>query len=127
MLNTIFLYIGTFILGVITAYVIAFLMLYLLWLFYLAVMSLKRARDNGTLSKSAYYLAQPIVIFGVAYDVVCNLTAMSLIMLEIPKEWKVTDRVSRHLDGQKNRGRISRYMCHDFLDPYDPSGCHCKK
>lgn len=107
--------------------VIIFVALYVLWVFYLAVMALKRARDDKILSDLAFYLAQPIVIFGVAYDIICNLTVMTILLFELPQEWKVTDRVSRHLDSGGWRGLVSTTMCHNFLDSFDPSGCHCKK
>jgi len=35
--------------------------MYVLWVFYLAVMNLKRARDAGTLTKPALVLGMPVL------------------------------------------------------------------
>ena len=45
-----------------------FLPMYALWIFYLAVMNLKRARDAGLLNLTAKCLGYPILIAGVAVE-----------------------------------------------------------
>lgn len=101
--------------------------LYLLWLFYLAVMNLQRAKENGTLSLPAKILGLPIVIVGVLLDVVVNIFVMTILFLERPKEWLVTDRLQRHVRYHSGtwRAKLAYVICHYLLDTFDPSGKHC--
>jgi hypothetical protein len=103
------------------------LALYPLWLMYLAVMNLQRAYKAETLTETAYYLGLPLLGFGYLYDFLMNVLVMTPVMLELPQEWLVTARVSRHQKaGSGYRYRIAHWMCKHLLDPFDPSGCHCK-
>jgi len=99
---------------------------YLLWLFYLAVMNLKRARDNGTLSKVALFLGSPILIVGYLLDWFVNVTVMTIVFLELPQEKMVTHRLRRHVrHGSGYRKKLAWFICHHLLDTFDPSGKHC--
>lgn len=100
------------------------LALYVLWPFYLAVMCLKGARDAGRLSKYARAMAWPILIIGAALDAFANIVIMSVILLELPREWLVTPRLKRHIRGGGYRRRIAVWMGEHLLDPFDPSGSH---
>ena len=101
--------------------------LYLLWVMYLAVMSLARARDAGTLSKTALILGWPLFAVGVIFNVAVNWIVLSVAFLELPRETMFTSRVTRHcLGGNGWRKRIACWICHDLLDAFDPSGRHCK-
>jgi hypothetical protein len=114
------------------------LSLYTLWLFYLAVMTLLRARAAGTLTPVAYRLALPMVALGITIDVLVNIFVMTALMLELPKwrrnpaarfgvevEWTVTARLSRHIhDGAGWRQAIALWMGANLLDQFDPSGKH---
>jgi hypothetical protein len=97
---------------------------YALWIFYLAVMTLKRARVAGQLSPLAFALGVPVLKVGLVLDVLVNVLVMTVVLVEPPREWLVTTRLKRH-----NRvGRGWRYKfanwCEQFLDPFDPSGDH---
>jgi hypothetical protein len=37
-----------------------------------------------------------------------------------------SDRVSRLIKTTGWRSTLSKFVCQNFLDPVDPSGCHCK-
>lgn len=88
------------------------------WLTYRLVMHLQR--DKG----AAYYVVLP---FGLALDVVMQLTVFSLLFLELPRELLVTKRLIRHKRaGYGWRYRLAVWICVSLLDPHDPSGCHCK-
>ena len=101
--------------------------LYFLWVMYLAVMSLARARDAGTLSRSALILGYPLFVVGVCFNVLVNWIVLSVVFLELPRESMFTHRVSRHCLGGKGwRKRIACWICHDLLDAFDPAGRHCK-
>lgn len=60
----------------------AFLSIYALWVFYVAVMHLKRCRDNGTLSRAALYLGYPILFIGYLLDIFVQVFIASVIFLE---------------------------------------------
>lgn len=120
MINTIVFYTALFIAS-------GFLSFYVLWALYLLVMNLKRAHDNDTMTNTAYKLGTPLLIVGYLWDVICNLTYASVLFLEIPREWVITARLSRHIADEGWRGDLARWFCRHLLDPYDPSGCHCKK
>jgi hypothetical protein len=101
--------------------------LYLLWVMYLAVMSLARARDAGTLSRTALILGYPLFIVGVAFNIAVNWIVLSVVFLELPRETMFTSRVTRHCLGGKGwRKRIACWICHDLLDAFDPNRAHCK-
>lgn len=105
----------------------AFLGLWLLWVFYLAVMCLKRARDAGTLTKTAYALGQPVLIIGLLIDMLVNFTIVSIIFLEPPMEILVTSRLKRHIESDDGwRTTLARWFCATLLDSFDPSGSHCR-
>lgn len=99
---------------------------YLLWFFYLAVMNLARARDNGTLTKPALILGTPLFIIGYALDIAVNILVMTILFLELPKEWTVTGRVKRHIyHGSGWREKVAGWFCHNLLNAFDPDGKHC--
>lgn len=102
----------------------AFLALYLLWPFYLAVMALKRARDDGKMTKVAYTLGMPVLLAGWALDIAVNWFVVTIILLEFPRETTVTARLKRHKHDEGFRGTIARWFALHLLDAYDPSGRH---
>ena len=111
----------TFILGYVAYSLLAF---WILWIFYLAVMNLSRARDAGTLSKSALYLGTPVLVIGLVLDFLINVFIMSLVLFELPKEGTVTSRLKRHFKNSTGwRLTIVKWF-KSILDPYDPNGSH---
>ena len=98
---------------------------YALWVFYLAVMALKRASDAGQLSPLAYALGLPVLKVGLVLDVLVNLVVMTVVLLELPREWLVTTRLKRHnKDADGWRKRLVAVVFEPLLDPFDPSGDH---
>lgn len=109
----------------IAAYV--FSVLYALWILYLLVMGLYRAKLNNRLSKVSTVLGAPFLITGYLVDVFANLTAATILFLELPRETLVTSRLTRHLKNGKGwRHRIAKAICDHLLDPFDPRGTHCQ-
>ena len=99
---------------------------YALWIFYLAIMSLSRAKQEGTISRIALLLGYPILLIGVVLDFIVNLIIMSLLFLEPPKELLVTKRLTRHVQKGKGwRQKLAYWICHHLLNAFDPSGDHC--
>ena len=96
---------------------------YALWIFYLAVMNLKRAKDAGLLTKTAMALGYPVLIVGYLLDCFVNVFVMTPLLLELPQETTVTSRLSRHNKGTGWRKAVAAWA-EPLLDPYDPSGDH---
>ena len=100
--------------------------LYVLWILYLAVMSLARAREDGRLSLAATVLGYPLLVVGTVCNVLVNWTVLTVLFLELPREAMFSSRVTRHcLYGTGWRRRLACFICHDLLDAFDPSGRHC--
>lgn len=101
---------------------------YGLWVLYLAVMNLSRANNAGSLTKWAKRFGYPILAAGYLMDFLVNMILLSVIMLEVPREWLVTARLTRHINsGPGWRYQFATWICSNLLDFADPSGCHCKK
>lgn len=97
---------------------------WLLWVFYLATMNLKRAKDAGLLNKTTYALGLPVLVIGLLLDLLINVLVMSLVLWEIPRELTVTARLKRHHKTSTGwRLAVVRWF-EGILDPFDPSGDH---
>lgn len=101
--------------------------LYVLWIFYLAVMNLVRARDAGKLTRVAYCLGMPIFVVGLALDVFLNWTVLTVILFELPRETTMTARLRRHFQTPDTwRYAVAKWFGVNLLDAFDPSGAHIK-
>jgi uncharacterized membrane protein YhaH (DUF805 family) len=108
----------------ITLIALVFAVSYALWIFYLAVMNLKRVRDAGKLGTVAKVFGYPVLLVGYVLDVLVNVTLMTVLFLEIPRETTVTARLKRHnRTGSGWRQRLAAWF-EPLIDPYDPSGNH---
>ncbi len=107
------------------AYILwAILACYGLWVFYLAVMGLKRVRDTIGLSKWALRFGMPVLFAGYILDVLVNWFVMTLVLLEWPQETTVTSRLKRHnRESTGWRLEVVKFF-EPLLDPFDPSGNH---
>ncbi len=102
----------------------AFGVTYATWILYLAVMNLSRAKKAGLLSKTALVMGTPVLLVGLVLDFLMNVTVMSLVLLEFPKETTVTRRLKRH-HKESTGWRLAVVLWFEpILDPYDPSGDH---
>ena len=97
------------------------------WTLYLAIMNLKRAKDARTLTKTAYYMALPLLGIGYLVDFLMNYTIFWLLFLEVPQEYLVSDRLSRHTHDKDGwRKRLACWFGANLLDVFDPSGKHLR-
>tara|TARA_R110000772_G_scaffold44050_1_gene101409 strand:- start:143 stop:484 length:342 start_codon:yes stop_codon:yes gene_type:complete len=102
----------------------SFIAFYLLWIFYLAVMNLKRVQDTVGLNKTCLYLGMPVLVIGLVLDLVVNTFVMSVILLEMPEETTVTARLKRHkIESTGYRLKVVEWF-ETVLDAFDPSGDH---
>lgn len=112
--------------GIIMYTIISLVSLYILWIFYLAVMSLKQAYDTKTLSKLAYVLGCPLLVVGLIIDLLVNIFVASVFLLDFPRELTVSEKLGRLIKTTGWRSTASCWFCTKFLDIFDPSGKHCK-
>jgi hypothetical protein len=97
------------------------------WLLFLGIMSLQRARDAGTLSKTVTYIAEVVLLVGYLFDFALNFFVGTFLFMELPKEFLLSPRVARlKKTGTGYRQIVASWICTNLLDPFDPSGCHCK-
>jgi len=102
----------------------SFVGFYVLWVLFLSVMALSRAKKAGLLSKTALVMGTPVLLVGYLLDFLMNVTVMSLVLLEFPKETTVTRRLKRH-HKESTGWRLAVVLWFEpLLDPYDPSGDH---
>ena len=97
---------------------------YLLFVFYAAVMNIKRVRDAGRLSWFGKALGYPTLAIGLALDLIVNVVLMTPLLLELPKELTVTARLKRHHDSSTGWRLAVVKFFEPVLDPLDPSGDH---
>ena len=95
-----------------------------LWVLFLAVMNLKRARDDKVLPRFAWLPGVFTLYVGWLLDFLVNVVVLSVAMLEVPRELTVTARLKRHRDDTSWRGTFARWIAANLLDPFDPSGRH---
>lgn len=102
------------------------LSIYALWVFYVAVMHLKRCRDAGTLSRPALYLGYPVLLVGYLLDVFVQMVPATVLFLDLPREFTLTDRLRRYIAGPEGwRETVAVWMCSHLLNTFDPDGRHC--
>lgn len=101
-----------------------FALLYATWIFYLAVMNLKRAKDAGKLTMPAKVMGYPVLFVGLALDCLLNLTVCTFLFADLPREGLVTQRLKRLVAGDGWRAALARWFAVHLLDDFDPSGRH---
>lgn len=98
--------------------------LYTLWVFFLAVMSLKRAKDAGTLTFWNKVFGYPVLFAGLLLDFLCNTLVLTVLLGELPREGTVTSRLKRHNLHSKGWRKAVAVWAEQHLDQFDPSGDH---
>lgn len=105
------------------ALLIALAATYGLFVFYAAVMNIKRVRDMGKLTKLGMAFGYPTLFIGLVLDLLVNTFVMTVILLELPREMTVTSRLKRHQASTGWRLAVVKFF-EPVLDPLDPSGDH---
>lgn len=103
------------------------LALYALWVCFLAVMNLRRAREAGRLARTTLLLAAPVLIIGFVGDVLVNLGICTLLFVDPPREWTTSARLTRYLPRDDWRASVALWVALNLLDPFDPSGSHLRR
>lgn len=102
------------------------LVLYILWIFYLAVMNLYRANKEQRLTGFIMVLGYITIGIGAFIDVFVNITIASIVFLDRPRTWMLTKRLALYQKGEGWRKTLSLWICANLLNKFDPSGNHCK-
>ena len=97
---------------------------YVLWTLYLAVMNLARAKRNGQLSKLAYVMGMPILFLGWLIDFILNVFVMSFVLMELPKETTISERLERHNNTSTGWRKKVAMIFEQMLEPFDTDGNH---
>lgn len=102
------------------------LLLFMLWVFYLAAMNLLRVHRAGKLGRVALALGLVVMVIGYVLDVLANLVVFTVLLLEFPRwgEWTVTDRLQRHHGDNTWRAWIAQWFETELLGEFDPDGSH---
>jgi hypothetical protein len=99
-----------------------------LFTFYLAYCTLRVARDNGKLALApgaVKTVCWTILVVAVLLDVIFNIVIGSIAFLELP-EWKritFTMRCKKHMTATGFRGRLARWVCEGWLNPFEAGHC----
>jgi hypothetical protein len=99
--------------------------LYGTFVFLLAVLKLRDARDKGTMIDAPLVMrlfAYTTLAIGLLLDAVLNIL-LSIVLLEPPQEWLTTDRMKRLKHGGNDWQRAcARWMCKQ-LNSFDDHHC----
>ena len=101
--------------------------LYALWVFFLAVMNLARADQAGTLPRTSFILGVPLLTVAYVLDVAINQTLGTVLLLDMPREWTLSERLERLKSGADWRGIAANAVLRCILAPFDPTGGHNAK
>lgn len=103
---------------------LSLLITYALYVWYAAVMNIKRVRDMGKLTTLGKVFGYPTLVIGLILDLLVNWFVMTIILLEVPRELTVTSRLKRHhKESTGYRLAVVKFF-EPVLDPLDPSGDH---
>ena len=96
-----------------------------IWLRYLAIMALKRAKDEGKLSKAAFSFGVTLLVPAYLMDVLGNITICTVLFLDLPREALITSRVQRYVDGKDGwRRNLAIWFARHLLNPFDADHIH---
>jgi hypothetical protein len=100
---------------------------YFTWVFFAAIMNIKRVRDAGKLTRTARALGLPTLAIGLVLDLAVNWLIAPLVFLEAPRvgEWLLSKRITRLIAGGAGwRAKLALWLRMQLLDEIDPRGVH---
>lgn len=100
--------------------------LWVFWALYVYMMGVYRAFLSGRLKGLNLVMSSPILAVAFVVDFLMQITVFSVVFLELPRHWLVTNRLRAYMAGPDGwRKRWANHLCHYLLDPFDPTGAHC--
>jgi hypothetical protein len=104
---------------------LAAVVVYLLWVHYVAVMRLMQVRDAGHLTHATKVIGYTALGVGLLLDLIVNTVIATVLFVELPREWTVSSRLTRHSEnGAGWRQRLALAIRKGLLDNIDPNGVH---
>jgi hypothetical protein len=101
---------------------------YTTFIYYLALMNLKRSRDK--LTWPVLVLAYPALVVGRTFNAILTTTVGTVLFFDLPRELQFSHRLERYCTRAEYRGtkrrRLAVWLARHFLDPFDPRGYHIK-
>ena len=103
---------------------------YILFIFYLAYVTIRRQlSSDGTLGKFdkapllVRGVAWSILILGIILDILFNWVVGSILFLELPTTLTFTARCSKWMKSPTWRGKIARWFCDSWMNPFEDNHC----
>jgi hypothetical protein len=96
----------------------------LTWLMYIQVMAALRVWNSLHWFAKAHLLplAPPFLLL----DVAVNIIIGSLLFLERPRWWTLSERLHYHaISNHGWKTYLAAWLCRNLLNPFDPDGHHC--
>jgi len=111
------------------AYALVFIIIsWAFWGLYVASMGLYRSYLRKTMTPMIKVLSIPYIAAMLVVDTLFNLIFGTLIFLELPTTWLLTQRLIKKIKEKETddyRYKLSMWVCKNMLDPIDPTGQHC--
>ena len=108
--------------------ILVVLFAWMLWVFFLAYAALRpyyQANKFETFSPLPRFAAMVTLYTALIVDVIFNITVGSIAFLELP-HWRrltLTMRCKHWKYSDTWRGKLARWICADWLNPFDPGHC----
>lgn len=104
----------------------AYLITIVTWAFYVAAINLIPRLPE--LHPIARVHATAVVLAAIVLDAVFHFVVGTALFLDRPRELLLTKRLKRYLTGAagERRQKVAAWICEHLLDPFDPSGSHCR-
>ena len=101
-----------------------YFLVYITWIGYIAAMQLRQRLDELHPVAKAHAYVFGIVF--VLFDFIVNMTFGTMIFLDIPREFMLTQRLKRmKQEGADWQASTASWICTHLLNQFDPTGDHC--
>ena len=103
---------------------LGFIGFFVLWLFFINVMTWKKHREH--IPKVLQYPLYVIALVGYVVDVVFNLVYGSIIFMEWPKQWTLSKRLRElliRMPKSSYKWKVAYFMCTKMIEPWDWNHC----
>jgi hypothetical protein len=96
--------------------------MYLLWAVFLAAMDLDEARNAGMLTLPVKILGYPLIVAGLLVDLLVDWGPATLLFLEFPREYTVSDRLGRLVRTTGWRQSLALWIAMNLLNSVSGKG-----
>ena len=92
--------------------------LFILWLLWIVVMGLSRARDEGRLAPSTIRVGKFVGYAALVWDVFCNMLPCTLFFLQLPHEPTLSQRLRRLVMTAGWRSKLATWVAVELVNPF---------